>query len=123
MSRVAFKPVKGAVADFNLDPTQGSETGKIRPCIVVTNNVYNAKLSVIQVVPITEWSAKKERVITNIALVKNKQNGLSKKSIADCLQTRPVDYKKRFVRYRGEIDRTTLEKIERALAFVFGIEL
>ena len=28
---------RGMVIDVNLEPTQGSETGKIRPCIIVTN--------------------------------------------------------------------------------------
>ncbi len=32
---------RGMVLDVNLDPTLGSETGKIRPCIIVTNDVYN----------------------------------------------------------------------------------
>ncbi|MFN2266875.1 MAG: type II toxin-antitoxin system PemK/MazF family toxin [Desulfonatronovibrio sp.] len=27
------------IIDVNLDPTKGSETGKIRPCIVVTNDI------------------------------------------------------------------------------------
>jgi len=32
---------RGMVVDVNLDPTLGSETGKIRPCVIVTNDVYN----------------------------------------------------------------------------------
>ena len=32
---------RGMIIDVNLDPTKGSETGKIRPCIVVTNDIYN----------------------------------------------------------------------------------
>ncbi len=41
---------RGLIIDVNLDPTQGSETGKIRPCVVVTNNIYNERVPVIQVV-------------------------------------------------------------------------
>jgi hypothetical protein len=33
---------RGMVIDINLDPVQGSETGKVGPCVVVTNDVYNA---------------------------------------------------------------------------------
>jgi len=44
---------RGMVIDVNLDPTQGSETGKIRPCVIVTNDVYNERVPVIQVVPLT----------------------------------------------------------------------
>jgi mRNA interferase MazF len=110
------------IADFNLDPTKGSETGKIRPCIVVTNDIYNARLAVIQVVPLTEWSDKKSRILTNITLTNNRTNGLDKKSIADCLQTRPVDYTKRFVRFRGVITPNNLRKINDALITIFGLE-
>jgi hypothetical protein len=31
---------RGMVIDGNLDPTKGSETGNIRPCVIVTNNAY-----------------------------------------------------------------------------------
>jgi mRNA interferase MazF len=117
-----FRPKKGMVADFNLNPTKGSETGKIRPCVVVTNDIYNARLSVIQVVPLTEWSEKKSRILTNITLIGNKTNGLNKKSIADCLQTRPVDYTRRFIQYRGVISPKNLQKINDALITIFGLE-
>lgn len=53
---------RGMILDMNLDPTKGSETGKIRPCIIVTNNIYNERVPVIQVVPITEWSIKKQEL-------------------------------------------------------------
>jgi mRNA interferase MazF len=52
---------RGMLIDVNLEPTQGSETGKIRPCIIVTNNTYNERVPVIQVVPITEWNEKKAK--------------------------------------------------------------
>jgi mRNA interferase MazF len=50
---------KGMVVMVDLNPTKGSETGKIRPCVIVTNDVYNQRVPVIQVVPITEWNEKK----------------------------------------------------------------
>jgi len=35
-----MKSIKsGMVIDIDLNPVKGSETGKIRPCIVVTNDV------------------------------------------------------------------------------------
>lgn len=50
---------RGMIIEVNLNPTKGSETGKIRLCIVVTNDTYNKRVPVIQVVPITEWNEKK----------------------------------------------------------------
>ena len=86
---------RGMIVDVNLDPVKGSETGKTRPCIIVTNNLYNDRVPILQVVPITSWSEKKSLIETNITLSPSKENGLKKVSIADCLQTRPVDVNKR----------------------------
>lgn len=112
---------RGLILDLNLDPTQGSETGKIRPCIVVTNNRYNARVPVIQVVPITGWTEKKARIQTNIEIYPSIDNGLTKKSIADCLQTRPVDYRSRLVAVRGELEKSIMDEIDGALKVVFAL--
>jgi mRNA interferase MazF len=114
---------KGMILDINLEPTKGSETGKIRPCIVVTNNFYNELVPVIQVVPITSWSEKKGLVQTNVEIEPSVENGLTKKSIADCLQTRPIDYKERLVKIRGMVSDEELRKIDAAILSVFGINL
>ena len=79
MPGIEFNPKRGMIADFDLNPTKGTETGKIRSGIIVTNDIYNARLAVIQIVPLTKWSVKKSRIITNITLTKNKQNNLAKK--------------------------------------------
>lgn len=112
---------RGMIIDVNLDPTQGSETGKIRPCVVVTNDVYNELVPVIQVVPVTQWSSKKIRVRTNVELQPTPNNGLSKQSIADCLQTRPVDHRHRLIKIRGTLTGSDLEKIDTALRVVFSL--
>jgi mRNA interferase MazF len=112
---------RGMIIDVNLDPTQGSETGKIRPCVIVTNDIYNARVPVIQVVPLTEWSDKKARIRTNVELVPSSLNGLNKKSVADCLQTRPIDHRIRLVRIRGEIEQSAMQQIDDAMKIVFAL--
>ncbi len=112
---------RGMVIDVNLDPSKGSETGKIRPCVIVTNNTYNARVPVIQVVPLTEWSVRKAGIITNVDIVPSTSNGLSKKSVADCLQTRPIDHRARFVKIRGKLEDGIMEKIDEALKIVFDL--
>ena len=57
-----MKLKRGMIIDVNLNPTLGSETGKIRPCIIVTNNINNERVPVIQVVPVTNWTEKKGRI-------------------------------------------------------------
>jgi len=109
------------IIDVNLDPTKGSETGKIRPCIVVTNNTYNERVPVIQVVPITGWNSKKAKIKTNVEIDTSEMNKLTKKSIADCLQTRPIDYRSRLVSIRGELEPELMLKIDQALRIVFAL--
>jgi mRNA interferase MazF len=116
-----LKLKRGLILDVNLDPTKGSETGKIRPCIVVTNNTYNERVPVIQVVPITGWSEKKAKIKTNIEIESSQVNGLIKKSIADCLQTRPIDYRSRLVSIRGELEPELMLKVDEALRIVFAL--
>lgn len=110
---------RGLVIDLN--PVKGSETGKVRPCIVVTNDVYNQRIPVIQVVPITSWNEKKSLIQTNVLLEASKENGLTQKSIADCLQTRPIDYQFRLVKIRGELSPSKLGEIDKALKLVFDL--
>lgn len=112
---------RGMVIDFNLDPTLGSETGKIRPCIVVTNDVYNERVPVIQVVSITNWTEKKAKIKTNVEIFPSSLNQLRKSSIADCLQTRPIDYGSRLVNLRGYLEEERMIKINLALKIVFAL--
>jgi mRNA interferase MazF len=97
--------------DVNLDLMLGSETGKIRPCIIVTNDVYNQRVPVIQVVPIAAWSVKKAKITTNVEIKPTRSNGLSKKSIADCLQTRPIDHRHRLVSIRGKLTHSKMNEL------------
>ena len=114
--------IRGMVIDVSFDPPLGSETGKTCPCVIVTNNVYNERTSIIQVVPITGWSEKKSRIMTNVVISPGARNGLTKHSIADCLQTRPVDHRCRLVQIRGELTLEEMRQIDTALRVVFSLK-
>lgn len=113
---------RGTIIDVNLEPTKGSETGKVRPCVIVTNDTYNERVPIIQVVPLTEWNSKKAKIKTNIEIEPSQQNGLTKRTIADCLQTRPVDHRSRLVRIRGIVEPEFLARIDQALKVVFALD-
>lgn len=112
---------RGMIIDVDLNPTKGSETGKIRPYVIVTNDVYNARVPVIQVVPVTSWTRKKSLIRTNVAINPTSQNGLDKKSIADCLQTRPIDRRLRMIRTRGDLESDIVGLIDESLRIVFDL--
>ncbi len=48
-----LKPKRGEVRWINFDPSEGSETQKTRPAIIVSNNSANKYLSRFQVIPLT----------------------------------------------------------------------
>ena len=78
-------------------------------------------IPVIQVVPITSWNEIKSQILTNVFLEPSKENGLTKKSIADCLQTRPIDYQYRLVKIRGQLSDNKLTEVDNALKLVFDL--
>lgn len=51
----------------------------------------------------------------------SKANRLTKKSLANCLQTRPIDYFYRLVDIRGEVEPEVLLKIDLVLRIVFAL--
>ena len=114
-------PRRGMIVDLKLEPVKGSETGRVRPCVIVTNDTYNERVPVVQVTPITAWSERKGQIVTNVVIEPSRKNGLKKRSVADCLQTRPVDLAKRFVRARGRLEPDELSAVDAALRTVFAL--
>ncbi len=105
----------------NLDPVTGSEQGKSRPVLVVSENDINSLLNIVNIIPLT--SRKKGRTIyPNEALIPHSKYGLEKESIALCHQIRTID-KKRLSKYYGHLSEKSLQKmIVEAIKFQLGID-
>jgi mRNA interferase MazF len=104
----------------NLDPVIGSEQGKTRPVLVISEEEINQLLSVVNILPIT--SRKEGRMIyPNEILVPEGIGGLEKESIILCPQIRSLD-KKRFIRPLGKIEDAVLQsEVIEALSFQLGL--
>lgn len=104
----------------NLEPVVGSEQGKTRPVIIISENYTNSVLSVVNVLPLT--SRKNNRIIyPNEALISAGRYGLLNESIVLCYQIRTLD-KRRLVKLYGTIDDLDLQKeIIEAIKFQIGI--
>ena len=59
---------------------------------------------------------------TNMTLIPSQINDLDKKSVADCLQTRPIDYRLRLSRVRSRLEHTDISVIDQAFKMVFSLE-
>ncbi len=104
----------------NLDPIVGSEQGRTRPIIVVSQTALNQALPVINVLPITSRKPNR-RVYPNETLLPVNTANLPNESIVLCYQIRTLD-KQRLIKRIGDLDDSILqEEITEALCFQLEI--
>ncbi len=104
----------------NLDPVIGSEQGKTRPVLIISEEELNNILPVINVLPITTKKPNK-RIYPNEVSISSGIGGLTHDSIILCYQIRTLD-KQRLIRDLGKIeDQGLQESIIEALSFQLGI--
>ncbi|MCZ7394144.1 MAG: type II toxin-antitoxin system PemK/MazF family toxin [Candidatus Methanoperedens sp.] len=104
----------------NLDPVVGSEQGKTRPVLVISEEEINQILPVVNVLPITSRKPER-RIYPNEVLMPANTGRLEKESIVLCYQIRTLD-KKRLIKELGIIEDFDLQQeIIDALSFQLGI--
>lgn len=111
---------KWSIYRANLDPVIGSEQGKSRPVIIISEDEINDLLNIVNVIPIT--TRKQGRTIyPNEALIPANNFGIEQESVILCHQIRTID-KKRLSAFYGQItDSTKQAEILDALCFQLGI--
>ena len=111
---------KWSIWRANLDPVIGSEQGKSRPVLIISEDDINELLNSINVIPLT--SRKPGRIVyPNETSLSGGKYGLEKESIALCHQIRTID-KSRLSKEYGEIvDRNIQVEIIDAISFQLGI--
>ena len=105
---------KGEVHLVNLDPTIGSEIKKIRPAVIVSNNVININSPVVVICPITDSTGKTSPIHV---LIKEKEGGLKKESVANCLQIRCIDQSRLYEKI-GNLSAQKMSEIEKGIGYV-----
>ena len=86
----------------NLDPVVGSEQGRTRPVLVISQTALNDILPVVNVLPVTSRKSGR-RIYPNEALLPQGSAGLTSESIVLCYQIRTLD-KRRLGRMFGVLD-------------------
>lgn len=113
---------RGEIYIANLDPALGSEEGKERRVLIVSNDVGNAMAPVVIALPITgEVTEKRKKMPMYVSLSPTKQNGQTKEALIDCGQIRVLDINKRLSAHKGIIDSATLKKVDAALETVLQL--
>jgi mRNA interferase MazF len=104
----------------NLDPVVGSEQGKTRPALVISEEEANLVLPVVNILPITSLKEGR-RVYSNEVLINKEDSQLDKNSLILCYQIRAVD-KTRLIKKIGGIDSEDIkQEIIDALSYQLGL--
>ena len=107
-------PKRGEIWRVDFEPVQGSETGKERPAVVISDERLG-RLPVRIVVPITGWNERYRRHLWMTELTPHSDNGLNKPSAADALQVRTVSLE-RLIERLGTLPPTVLDEIASGIA-------
>lgn len=105
---------RGNVWWVNLDPTQGSEIKKIRPCVLVAATPINQARRTVLVVPLSSSSSPPHPPITV------KVSCMGKSALAVCDQLRAVD-RTRLTDWIELMDPKSLDSIGKALQQVLSL--
>ena len=100
---------RGNIYWINLDPTEGSEIGKIRPAVVISNNINNQFADTVTIIPITSSIGKIYPFEVFIP-----HGVVSNESKAKANQIRTID-KKRIKDLIGKIPDGIMREIEKAV--------
>ena len=98
---------RGEVWWVDFDPARGGEVRKVRPAVILSNDLANEHLNRLQVVPLTSNTG---RVYPSEAVVE--VAGQSSKAMADQLTTVA---KQRLSSRLGELNRKDMAAVERAV--------
>lgn len=117
-----MKYKKWSIWRASLGPVVGSEQGKSRPVLIISEDDINHLLNIVNIIPLT--SKKPERIIyPNEALLPAENCGLEKESIALCHQIRTIDKRRLSKSYGNLTDKIVQDNIIEALCFQLGIDL
>ena len=103
---------RGDVILVNLDPVIGSEQGKIRPALIIQNDISNRYSPITIVAPITTKMYSK-KFPTNVE-IDSTNSPLKEKSTILFNQIRTID-KQRIVKIYGKISNNKLKEANKAI--------
>lgn len=109
--------LRGDIWEVDLEPTRGGEIKKLRPCVIISSDSINRDSETRIVVPLTEWKSSRGNFYWFVEIEPTAQNGLTKKSATNLLQTRCVSIE-RFRSKKGYVSAEVIEEIVAALAAV-----
>ena len=112
---------RGDIILVDLEPVRGSEQGKVRPCIIVQNDIANKFSPVTNIIPVTDVKNVRKWYPCLVNLKKD-ESALEKDSVAQCNQIRTIDAERRIIKQIGHINEQKMKEIDRALKIQLSLE-
>jgi mRNA interferase MazF len=109
---------RGKVFLVNFDPTVGAEAQKIRPALVVSNDINNKHSPIVPIFPI---NSNVKRVHSFEVEIPHNIGGLTTRSKVMINQTRAVD-KIRLIRQLGHLPDKIMTRVDQALKLHYDPE-
>ena len=104
---------KGEIYFANLDPTMGAEIKKIRPVLIVSNDLNNQFSPLITVIPLTSQI---DRIYPAEVVLTQAATMLNKDSKAQCHQIRTISKMRiQTTTPAGKIDKALMQQIHQAI--------
>lgn len=109
-------PQRGEVWEADLNPTVGTEQGKVRPVLVLSVDQFNrTEAELIVVLPITS----RFKGFSTHVEVKAPEGGLSKDSFIMCEQVRTIS-QERISNLWGKVSFKTMQRVNRIVKAILG---
>jgi mRNA interferase MazF len=110
-------PSRGEIWRADLEPVQGHEQGRVRPALVVSNDVLNRSASdMVTIVPITT----KARPVRTFLRVNPQEGGLTQVSFIICDQIRTIS-RNRLSKRLGMVSPEVMAEVEERLRFLLDL--
>lgn len=112
------RPLRGELWLVRLDPVEGHEQAKTRPCLIISTNKFNRSAAdLVIAVPIT---SKNKRIPLHIA-IDPRESGLATKSFIMPEHIRALSVK-RFVKHIGIAAHDVLLEVEEKIKLLLDLE-
>ena len=109
--------VRGGIYLANLNPSKGSEIGKIRPVLVIQSDVLNSiEHTTVNILPLT--TQLKDSTFLRVRIHKSDQ--LKQDSDVVCDYIRAIDINKITSELLTKINRNQMQIIEKKLSWILG---
>ena len=118
MAESVSYPKRGEIYLVNFDPTIGSEIQKVRPALILQNDVANQYSPIVIVAGIT--SKFSQPLYPTEVLIKAPEGGLKRDSVVLLNQIRSID-KQRLSKYLGVLSLDILERVDSAIQISLGL--